>query len=74
MKIMFLLIGLSLFIALIFLSAFFWAIKSGQYEDVNTPALRILFEDTPSALKTESLKSKKTKSKQQGDQNGIRNL
>ena len=46
MKIIFLLIFVSLIFALGFLAAFFWAIKSGQYEDDYTPSVRILFEDT----------------------------
>lgn len=46
MKIIFVLILISLLIALGFLVAFFWAIKSGQYEDDYTPSVRMLFEDT----------------------------
>jgi len=45
MKIIFALIFISLLIALVFLGAFFWAVKSGQYEDDYTPSVRILFED-----------------------------
>lgn len=46
MEIIFVLILISLLIALGFLGAFFWAVKSGQYEDDYTPSVRILFEDT----------------------------
>lgn len=46
MKIIFLLILVSLIIALGFLAAFFWAVKSGQYDDDYTPSIRILFDDT----------------------------
>lgn len=35
----------SLVIALIFLVGFFWAAKTGQYEDDYTPSVRILFDD-----------------------------
>ena len=45
MKIIFLLILVSLLIAVGFLAAFFWAVKSGQYEDDYTPSIRILFDD-----------------------------
>ena len=45
MKIIFFLIILSLLVALGFLAAFFWAVKSGQYEDDHTPSIRILFDD-----------------------------
>jgi len=45
MTIIFLLIGISLLVALTFLASFFWAVRSGQYEDDYTPSVRILFED-----------------------------
>jgi len=45
MKIIFLLILVSLVIALGFLGAFLWAVKSGQYDDDYTPSVRILFDD-----------------------------
>ena len=45
MKIILLLILVSLIVALGFLLAFFWAVRSGQYEDDYTPAVRILFDD-----------------------------
>ncbi len=45
MKIIFLLIAVGLVIALGFLGAFLWAVKSGQYDDDYTPSVRILFDD-----------------------------
>lgn len=45
MTIIFLLIGISLGVALGFLGAFLWATKSGQYEDTYTPGVRMLFDD-----------------------------
>jgi len=45
MNILFILIGVSLFAALIFLAMFIWAVKTGQYDDNYTPSVRILFED-----------------------------
>lgn len=47
MSVLLLLIPLSVLIAAGFLAAFFWAVRSGQYEDTCTPALRILTEDAP---------------------------
>ena len=41
----FILIGLSLFVAIIFLILFFWNVKSGQYDDDYTPSVRILFDN-----------------------------
>lgn len=45
MNIIFVLIGLSLFVAIIFLAIFFWNVKSGQYDDDYTPSVRMLFDD-----------------------------
>ncbi|MEO1513365.1 MAG: cbb3-type cytochrome oxidase assembly protein CcoS [Bacteroidota bacterium] len=45
MKIILLLIVISLLVALGFLVAFLWAVRSGQYDDSCTPAIRMLFED-----------------------------
>jgi len=46
MSVIILLVGLSLLIAIGFLLAFFWAVKTGQYEDEVTPSIRMLFEDS----------------------------
>jgi cbb3-type cytochrome oxidase maturation protein len=45
MSVVLVLISVSLFIALGFLGAFIWCIKSGQYDDDYTPSVRILFEN-----------------------------
>lgn len=45
MAIIFMLIGCSVLIALVFLGAFLWANKTGQHEDTYTPSVRILFDD-----------------------------
>ena len=45
MDIIVILICISLTIAIGFLMLFVWSIKSGQYEDTTTPAIRILFGD-----------------------------
>jgi cbb3-type cytochrome oxidase maturation protein len=52
MKIIFFLIVISLIVALIFLGAFFWAVRSGQYEDEYTPSVRILLDDEPASSTT----------------------
>jgi cbb3-type cytochrome oxidase maturation protein len=49
MNIFYLLIGVSLFAALIFLGAFIWAVKTGQFDDNETPSIRMLFDDEPPA-------------------------
>lgn len=45
MNIFYLLIGVSLMVALVFLGAFIWAVRSGQFDDNETPSIRILFDD-----------------------------
>ncbi|MFN4973537.1 MAG: cbb3-type cytochrome oxidase assembly protein CcoS [Bacteroidota bacterium] len=48
MNIMYILIGTSLLMAIGFLAAFIWSVRSGQLDDDYTPSVRILFEDKPS--------------------------
>ncbi len=47
MSVLVLLISFSLIVALIFLAAFIWAVRSGQFDDTDSPAVRILFDDKP---------------------------
>jgi len=53
MSVILLLLGLSLFVALMFLAAYFWAVKTGQYDDNYTPSIRILFDDKKVTKKEE---------------------
>lgn len=45
MSALFILIGISIFVAACFLAAFLWSVSNGQYEDDYTPSIRMLFED-----------------------------
>ena len=45
MSVLIILIVVSLIVALGFLIAFIWSVKSGQYEDDYTPSVRMLFDD-----------------------------
>ncbi len=45
MSVIVILIGVSLLVALGFLGAFLWAVKTGQYDDKYTPSVRMLFEE-----------------------------
>ncbi|MGB0862662.1 MAG: cbb3-type cytochrome oxidase assembly protein CcoS [Saprospiraceae bacterium] len=45
MSAIFFLIILSIIVALGFLFVFFWAVKSGQFDDDYTPSVRMLFDD-----------------------------
>ncbi len=45
MSVILILIITSIIVALLFLGAFYWAVKSGQYDDTYSPSVRMLFED-----------------------------
>ncbi len=44
MSVLFLLLGASLLVALLFLGGFLWSVRKGQYEDTETPAMRMLLD------------------------------
>jgi len=46
MSIILLLIIASLTVAIGFLAAFIWAVRSGQYDDNYTPSIRMLLDDS----------------------------
>ena len=48
MEVIFIVLPLAIFMAAIALSAFFWAVHRGQFDDLDTPRYRVLFEDPPS--------------------------
>ena len=45
MSVVLILILASLGVAVAFLGGFVWAVRSGQYEDTMTPAMRMLLDD-----------------------------
>lgn len=45
MNIIYMLLAISVFVALVFFVAFIFSVKKGQYDDTYTPAIRMLFED-----------------------------
>ena len=45
MSVILILIITSIVVAVLFLGAFFWAVKSGQYDDTYSPSVRMLFEE-----------------------------
>jgi cbb3-type cytochrome oxidase maturation protein len=45
MSVIFILICFSLLVAIGFLFAFIWAVRSGQYNDTYTPSVRILLDE-----------------------------
>jgi cbb3-type cytochrome oxidase maturation protein len=45
MSVIYLLISVSIFVAVCFFIAFIMAVKTGQYDDDYTPSVRMLFDD-----------------------------
>lgn len=64
MGVIILLIIASILVAGLFLGAFIWAVKSGQYDDTYSPSVRVLFEDRKKK-KSENKSDKKPKKKGQ---------
>jgi len=60
MSVIYLLISISIIVAVAFLIAFLRAVKTGQYDDDYTPSVRMLFDDE---LVKEITKNKISKSK-----------
>jgi cbb3-type cytochrome oxidase maturation protein len=56
MSVIFLLIGISITVALIFLGVFIWSVRSGQYDDSYTPSVRMLFDDELKKQSTTEIK------------------
>jgi cbb3-type cytochrome oxidase maturation protein len=49
MTILLVLIPLSLVLLIAAIGAFVWAVRKGQFDDLDTPALDVLHDDEPSA-------------------------
>jgi len=62
MSVLFVLVIIGILVASVFLIAFIWAVRSGQFDDTYTPSIRILFDDHMSSVSTDEpqneLKSK----------------
>jgi cbb3-type cytochrome oxidase maturation protein len=59
MEVVYITIGVSIIVAVLFFIAFIKSVKAGQYDDTYTPSVRMLFDDE--LVKTDS-KEKKEKS------------
>jgi cbb3-type cytochrome oxidase maturation protein len=59
MEIIIVLIPLALLLGLFFVAAFVWSAKKGQYDDLETPRLRMLLDDQK--ISTRDIKIKDTK-------------
>jgi len=49
MSVIVILLIASISVASLFLLAFLWSVRTGQFEDNSSPAQRILFEDKPTS-------------------------
>lgn len=49
MNILFVLIPLALVLLVFAIWAFFWAVRSGQFDDMDTPSVRILLDEDKDA-------------------------
>ena len=58
MTIIYLLIPLGLVVLVLAVGAFFWAVRSGQFDDMDTPAWRILLDDDSAPPKEKTIKNK----------------
>ena len=45
MSVIYVLLAISITVAVVFFVAFVFSVKSGQYDDTYTPSIRMLFED-----------------------------
>lgn len=62
MSVIYVLLTISLIVAVIFFIAFIFSIKNGQFDDDYTPSIRILFEDELIKEQTkQSIQTKKDK-------------
>lgn len=59
MSVIYILLSISIIVALIFFIAFIIAVKNGQYDDSYTPSIRMLFEDELVKDQTKPSKTKK---------------
>lgn len=60
MNILYLLMGASLLMAVGFLAGFIWATRSGQFEDPQTPSMRMLTDDEEPRAATPEKGARKT--------------
>jgi len=47
MEVIFIILPLAIVLAAAALAAFFWAVHRGQFDDLDTPAYRAIFDDPP---------------------------
>jgi cbb3-type cytochrome oxidase maturation protein len=58
LEILYLLVPLSLVLVVVIGVIFWWAVRRGQFDDLEGPAYQILFDDEPIAKKSQSKEEK----------------
>lgn len=61
MTIIYLLIPLGIVVLVLAVGAFFWAVRSGQFDDMETPAWRILLDDDSAPPEEKHIKKQEIK-------------
>ena len=60
MNILFFLVPIALLLAAAGVLAFWWSVRNGQYDDVQTPAIRMLLDDEQTSSYSSRLNSNTT--------------
>ncbi|NOY49424.1 MAG: cbb3-type cytochrome oxidase assembly protein CcoS [Chlorobi bacterium] len=63
MSVIIILIIIGIIVAGGFLAGFIWAVKSGQYDDTYSPAVRMLFDDSKEKTESTSVSKDDSESK-----------
>ena len=63
MSAIYIMVGASLLLAIGFLIAFIWSVKTNQYEDDYTPSVRMLFDNTTKQKDKQEINNQTKKSK-----------
>jgi cbb3-type cytochrome oxidase maturation protein len=58
MSVIFVMLPVAMALAGVALAAFFWAAHRGQFDDLETPAYRVLFDDPPTQKSVEQGRDK----------------
>ncbi|MGC3871769.1 cbb3-type cytochrome oxidase assembly protein CcoS [Halomonas sp. GXIMD04776] len=71
MSIIYLLIPISLLLLSLAVWAFFWAVKTGQFDDLEGPAHRILFDEDENDFTAEQRQRRQALRQRRTDENAV---
>ncbi len=52
MSVLFLLVPLAILLVAMFVGAYVWSTRTGQFDDLTTPAMRVVHDDAPATPKS----------------------